>query len=143
LHEVGALYGSPQKPGGEVANPSACFTVVEVTVNLSDVADLTDPAEAALVATNAQELTGDWWFYTKRRPPPPGGSAPHTGRAPTQVFGKALFELRTFKGFVSFSAALPDCKILGVFTERLANSTSALEYTHPDLAGGSQRFQIP
>ena len=143
LHEVGALLGSLEKTGGEIVNTSACFAVVDVIVNLSDVADLTDPEEAALVATNAQELTGDWVCYTSERRSRYARSPSHTGVAPTQAFGKALFELRTFQGFLSFSAALPDYKILGVFPERLANSSSTLEYTYTDAAGESQRFQIP
>jgi hypothetical protein len=53
------LFGSPMQPGGVIANPRHPWTVIKVQVQLQDVADLTQVSQQTLLATTAQELTGD------------------------------------------------------------------------------------
>ena len=55
-----ALFGSPSTPGGLVPHPNRPLVTLPIVVNLSAISDLTDPAEAVLIETNAQELTGEW-----------------------------------------------------------------------------------
>jgi RES domain-containing protein len=148
LFEVGALFGSPRKTVDVRVDPDACFTVVPVTADLSDIADLTDPEQAVLLQTNAQELTGDWRTYAQRGQPGGGHPSPHAGIAPTQQLGMALYHVESagkaiFKGFLSFSATCPELRILGVFTERLRQSSSNLKYTYRDDEGRDHRTQIP
>jgi RES domain-containing protein len=59
LFEARALFGSPSTPGGLVPHPSRPLVTLPIVVSLGAVADLTDPAEATLIETNAQELTGE------------------------------------------------------------------------------------
>jgi hypothetical protein len=40
--------------------PGDAQTTITARVDLTDIADLTDPQQADLIKTNAQELTGDW-----------------------------------------------------------------------------------
>lgn len=143
LFEARALFGSPSVPGGVVPHPSRPLVVLPITVGLSDVADLTVSAEAATVDTNAQELTGDWRSYATRIPPafPP---APHSGLPPTQNLGFVLYGLGKYKGLISFSATLPDYKILIVFRDRLLKGVSDhLEYSYHDDRGVKQDKRIP
>ena len=139
LFEARALFGSPLTPGGVVPHPSRPLVTLPILVSLSSVSDLTDPAEAAAIGTNAQELTGDWRSYGTRVGPP----APHTGVPPTQNLGSALFALGSLQGFVSFSATLPDYKILVVFPARLRGTPDYLQYSYPDPAGAIQVRRIP
>jgi RES domain-containing protein len=60
LFEARALFGSPSTPGGLVPHPNRPLVTLPIVVNLSAISDLTDPAEAVLIETNAQELTGEW-----------------------------------------------------------------------------------
>jgi hypothetical protein len=92
--------------------------------------------------TNAQELTGDWRSYATRVPPP-GPPAPHTGAPPTHSLGSALFALGTPQGFVSFSATLPDYKILVVFPDRLKGTPDYLQYSYHDARGTIQVMRVP
>lgn len=130
--------------GGIVANPGAgAFTIIPVNIYLSSisVADLTHPQEADIVQTNAQELTGDWRLY-KSRPSTYGSiSTTHTGTAPTQQLGQALFDAG-FKAFVTFSAVNPRYKNLVVFTERLV-APDRLLYSYEDDSGQSQYISLP
>jgi hypothetical protein len=70
LRETKMMYsGLPGDTSGMVANPGAgAFIVLPINVYLSTscVADLTHSAEADLIETNAQELTGDWRWYKQR-----------------------------------------------------------------------------
>jgi RES domain-containing protein len=138
LFEANALYGSPTKPGGVVPNPARGLVTMNISVKVLDIVDLTDPGEAGLLATNAQELTGDWLSFSNR----PGGP-PHAGKAPTQQLGEELFRLGTYKGFVSFSAKLPDYRILGVFTGRLVPGNDEITYSYHDGHGVLQKITIP
>jgi RES domain-containing protein len=139
LFEAQALYGSPTKPRGVVPNPARAVVEWPISVRLiTDTVDLTEPSEAAVLSTNAQELTGDWLSFSNR----PGG-APHAGKAPTQELGEALFNLGSVKGFVSFSAKLPDYKILGVFIGRLVSGQDEIKYSYHDRHGILQTIIIP
>lgn len=112
-------------------------------IGLTAVADLTDPVDAARVDTNAQELTGDWRSYVTRIPPsvPPN---PHSGLPPTQSLGIALHGLGKHQALITFSATLPDYKILVVFPDRVVKGTSDyLQYSFHDDRGAMQVRRIP
>lgn len=138
LFEARALFGSPTTPGGVVPHPSRPLVTLPIMLSLSVIADLTDSAEAAKIDTNAQELTGDWRGYSTRIPP-----APHTGSPPTQSLGNALFATVKFQGLLSFSATLPDYRILVVFTQRLKGTADYLQYSYHDDRGAMQVRRIP
>ena len=142
LFEARALFGSPSTPGGLVPHPNRPLVTLPILVSLSAISDLTDPGEAAVMGTNAQELTGDWRSYATRIPPA-SASAPHTGTPPTQSLGSALFALGSPQGFVSFSATLPDYKILVVFPDRLMGTADHLQYSYHDVRGALQVKRIP
>jgi RES domain-containing protein len=94
MFEARVLFGSPSTPGGVVPHPARPMVVLPVTVDLGAVADLTEDAEANVVSTTAQELTGDWRSYADRTVMPGAGeAAPHSGSAPTQQLGSELFRL--------------------------------------------------
>jgi len=142
MFEVQALFGSPLTPGGVVSNPSSSFVTLAIQTSLTAVVDLSDPIQAAVVDTNAQELTGDWRGYQLR------GSATSvsgpTGKAPTQEFGEQLFSRRPdVQGFITLSARLPYYKVLGVFTQRLRPGTDYVRYTVQDPSGKPRTVQIP
>ncbi len=103
LQEVGALYGSATSPGGIIANPVGTWVTFDLTVKLQHFADLTGPSEQSLIATNVQELTGDWRSYHLRSihhtPWMPGPVAP----AETQQLGEQLATDK-WEGFLTASA---------------------------------------
>ncbi len=117
LFEAQALFGSPTSAVGVVSHPRRSVTVLNVVVNLSYVADLTDLAQQAIFDTNAQELTGDWRGY-KYRGPHTSISLP-TGIAPTQELGAALYGIPKLESFITISAKLSDQKILVIFPDKL------------------------
>lgn len=139
-YEIGALFGSLTSPHGVIPNPSVGVVILPISVNVSDIADLTAPAQGHIVDTNAQELTGDWRSYPNRKSTPP---SPHAGKAPTQQFGDELFRLAVYKGFISFSAKLPDYKILAIFVQLLIRGTDKIDYTYHDLHGVLQTVSVP
>jgi hypothetical protein len=106
LFEVGAQFGSPLVPGGLVANPSSSWTIINTQVQLSKVANLTDPVPTQeILATTAQELTGDWkgyWLRSART-----SVAGPVGVAPTQALGAALYASGGFEAFIAISAKIP------------------------------------
>lgn len=129
------------RPGPFVTLP--IMVTLPITVGLTAVGDLTDPAESAAVDTNAQELTGDWRSYATRIPPaaPP---TPHSGVPPTHSLGIALHGLGKHQGLITFSATLPDYRILVVFPDRLLKgSTDFLQYSFHDDRGALQIKRIP
>lgn len=142
LFEARALFGSPTTPGGVVPHPGRPLVTLPIVLGLSAIADLTDPFEAAKIDTNAQELTGDWRSYAGRIAPtaPP---APHTGSPPTHSLGNALFAAAKFQGLLSFSATLPDYKILVVFPLRLKGTIDYLQHSYHDDRGAMQVKRIP
>lgn len=133
----------PSTPGGVIPHPTRPLVTLPIIVGLTSVADLTDPVEAATVDTNAQELTGDWRSYATRIPPfvPPG---PHSGLPPTQNLGIALHGLARHQGLITFSATLPDYKILVIFPDRLnKGSADYVQYSFHDDRGAMQVKRIP
>jgi hypothetical protein len=107
LFEVQALFGSPTQPGGVIANPRRPWTVINVQVQLQEVADLTQVSQQTLLATTAQELTGDWYGY-QQRSALTSVSQP-VGTAPTQALGAALFAASG--GWRDFLRCRLDCPI--------------------------------
>lgn len=76
LFEVQALFGSPTSP---IPNPGVSCAILNVSMSLSAVADLTQRTTVRNLRTTAQELTGDWHGYRVRRP-----AGRPVGTAPTQ-----------------------------------------------------------
>jgi RES domain-containing protein len=143
MFEARALFGSPTTPGGVVPHPARPLVTLPILVSLTAVADLTDAGEAASVDTNAQELTGDWRSYANRMPPvsPP---APHSGVPPTHSLGHALHTLvAKHQGLISFSATLPEYKILAVFPDRLKPPADYMQYSFHDGRGALQVIRVP
>lgn len=128
LFEVQALLGSPLTPGGVVPHPRRAWTLINVTVNLQSIVDLTDTGVQTSLITSAQELTGDWRGYQLR--------SPHTsvklpvGVAPTQALGAALSTVPGMEGFRSLSAKLSDQMVLVVFPQNLRPGSS-IEFLDP------------
>lgn len=117
LFEVQALLGSPMSPGGIVPHPRRAWTILNVSVTLHNVVDLTDTSNQGLLQTTAQELTGDWRGY-KLRGPGTSVTSP-VGTAPTQELGAALEALPDIEGFKALSAKLPDQMVLAIFPQKL------------------------
>lgn len=130
LYEVQALLGSPLPPGLVVPNPHQAWVVINVQVQLQQLADLTRVSEQALIATSAQELTGDW-RGNQFRGPNASVTAP-TGPAPTQQLGAALFARPDLEGFFTVSARVPTHRSLIVLPGKLKPG-SYLEFSHPTL----------
>ncbi|NOT55830.1 MAG: RES family NAD+ phosphorylase [Deltaproteobacteria bacterium] len=138
MFEVQALFGSPTQPGGVIANPRRSWTVINVQVQLQDVADLTQVSQQTLLATTAQELTGDWYGYQQRSALT---SVTHpVGTAPTQALGAALFAVSGLEGFLTLSARLPYHKNLLVFPQKLRPGSSIVFH---DPATGQQYMIAP
>lgn len=131
LFEVQALLGSPWVSGGVIPHPRRAWTILNVNVNLQKIVDLTDPVTFGLLATNAQELTGDWRGYQFRGPS--ASIKGPTGIAPTQELGAALARTSGLEGFRSYSARLPDMKVLAVFPKNL-RPVSSVEFWDPMTA---------
>ncbi len=124
-YEVEAIFGPPDQP---VPNPrQSKMMLIDVSVRLQSVADLTDPEQQALLETSAQELTGRWNTY------PPG-------EAPTQRLGAALFRTRNIEGFLAISAKMPLCKTLVVFPQKLREGS---ELAFQDLITGRVHRIVP
>jgi hypothetical protein len=123
LIETQALLGTPWSRSGVVANPFtyAATTPVSVTVSFASLIDLTTPTAWSSLATNAQELTGDWNGYTLRASGT-CASGP-VGIAPTQVLGRALFNVRGLEAFITYSARVPYRRALVVFPTKLGPSS--------------------
>lgn len=140
LFEVEALFGSPIKPGGIVANPAGAWAIVNATVKLTQVADLTGTVEQASLGTTAEELTGDWRGY-QQRGPATSVSQP-VGIAPTQQLGEALSkDLRALEGFRTLSAKIPYHQALAVFPQHLRRGSS-VTFEYEDADGQSRRQKI-
>jgi RES domain-containing protein len=117
LLEVQALFGSPTTPGGVVPHPHSTWTILNVAVRLSGVADVTDMTNQTLLDVTAQELTGDWLGYRLRGPQTTVKQP--TGLAPTQDLGAALHGVQRLEGFRTLSARAPYHEILVVFPQKL------------------------
>jgi hypothetical protein len=104
--------------GAIVSFPNVRHVIWEASVSLRYVADLTDVSQQQLLATNAQELTGDWRGYAMRRPGCPV-SEPR-GMAPTQELGLALSAVRGLEAFLAISAKYAIYRNLVVSPNKLA-----------------------
>lgn len=132
LFEVMALVGSPLAGQPVVANPNAGpWTVAPVTVRLSRVIDLCDPAQLQLIDTTVQELTGDWRGYRLRAV----GGHPHT--APTQQLGAALYARVRPEAVLTYSAKDSTARNLVVFPTRLRKN-SLVELIDPHTGKGQR-----
>jgi hypothetical protein len=120
LFEFGAMAGTTA-PGGGVSNPALSTAIVNVSVTLREVVDLTDVAVQASLATTAQELTGDWNGYQLRSNYTPVKNP--IGVAPTQELGEVLFRAGV-EGIRSISARIPYNRILVVFPLNLRLGSS-------------------
>jgi RES domain len=128
LYECGAMFGVPWGPGGSVPNPRLAMAVLNVTVTLSRVCDLTDPSPGGVqapLATNAQELTGDWDGWHARSVLAPTTVGGPTGIAPTQELGMAL-QKSGVEGFISVSAKIPTERNLVVLPDNLLPGSSVV-----------------
>lgn len=106
IYEVGALLGDPNQP---ISNPKGSWVLMSLRVQLHQVADLSNPAQQRLIATNDQELTGAW-----------GNAA---GTAPTQLLGAALFDVPSLEGFIYPSSKAGSLN-LAVFMDKLSDKSS-------------------
>jgi len=136
--EMRVVYGPRDNP---IYTPKA-ITILPIEVRLCHIVDLTEPAQADMIRTSAQELTGDWRSYAVRKPQGPESISPHWGDAPTQRLGAELFHVGKFKGLISFSAPVPDRRILVVFTEHLDGADS-LSYEYTDTSGVHRQNRRP
>ena len=116
-------------------NPAMATVVLNVTVVLQEIADLTNVPNQILLGTTAQELTGDWNGYGIRDTSTPIGNP--RGTAPTQELGEVLFKTG-LEGFRSISARIPYNAILVVFPTNLRRGSSVV---FADGAGTTHRIE--
>ncbi len=130
LKEVGALF-NPPGTNLVVSNPHAAGTILNVTVAVSAVLDLTDRVVQNFLQTNFQELTGDWRGYYLRALPI--SSVPDVWQpAPIQILGKALYQIPKLMGFITISAKTPDRKNLVIFPDKIQTPVDGkVEFTDP------------
>jgi hypothetical protein len=130
LLEVQAILGSPGS-GVVVSNPRSAWAILNVAVNLHEVADLTDLSAQAGLKTSAQELTGDWVGYKLRGRSGATITAP-VGNAPTQELGATLYRFPKLQGFLTISAKAPDRKNLVIFPDKIkTHAKSFIQFTDP------------
>jgi hypothetical protein len=141
LSECGATFGVPWGAGGLVSNPHLAVVILNVTVQLQTVCDLTDWSSGGsqdLLKTNAQELTGDWDGWHARGVLVSAPVAGPTGPAPTQDLGLAL-KKQGVEGFLAISAKVPTERNLVVLPQNLGPA-SFVEFRDPT---GSLLHRIP
>jgi hypothetical protein len=131
LLEVGGLLGHPWVPGGVpgslLSHPAASFSLVQVTVRLNNITNLTDGRVQAALRSSAQELTGDWQGFRLRGTPTPTlvpTALSPVGTAPTQDLGLALVSTPNLERFVTYSARVPYRLVLVVFPHKLDPASS-------------------
>lgn len=123
LFEVQALLGSPYPGrGGYFPQPRQAWAIINVDMNLQEVANLTYIAAQQSIRTTSQELTGDWYGYQQRSATTASVGQP-TGIAPTQELGAALYNVPDLEGFRTLSAKVPDQMILVVFPRKLQSGS--------------------
>jgi RES domain len=127
--------------GVSVPNPFGSWVILRATINLAAVADLVDRREQLVIATTAQELTGDWRGNHLRAAPgalaqPPSVLLP-TGAAPTQALGESLFRLKLCEGCISVSAKMPTHRILVDFPRKLQPGSSLEFFDDNDKSMGT------
>lgn len=127
LLEKQAQFGSPYaQPVTYIPAPRMSRTVViDVTVDLQNVIDLTDINAHAALSTTAQELTGDWMGYEVRGmvSRSPVLTAP-VGEAPTQTLGWELLQEPGVEGLRVISAKDSTTCCLVIFTHKLSRPGS-------------------
>ena len=129
LFEVEALFGSPMSAGGAIANPRHAWLIINVDLQLQEVADLTNVSGAqSPLQTSAQELTGDWRGYQQRTSQTSITSP--IGLAPTQELGNSLHGVPNLEAFQTLSAKLPYHRNLVIFPQKLMPG-SRVRFTHP------------
>lgn len=111
--------------------------IVDIAIDLRGVVDLTDLGVHRLLATTAQEITGDWQGYEQRRRPGVVLNQP-VGLAPTQILGRELFQASGIEGIKAISAKNPTTCCLIIFTEKLARPGS-LTWDDPNT-GNRERY---
>jgi hypothetical protein len=120
IYEVGALFGDPDAP---VANPKGSWVLMSLSVRLHHVADLTDPDQQKLIATNYQELTGVW--------------VNSPGTAPTQELGAALHAVPRLEGIL-YPSSKAGSRCLAIFMDKLGQR-SLVEFPN-ELTGSRERL---
>lgn len=136
LLEVGALLGSPLHAGGLIPSPRHSYTVLNLTVSLARVADLTSQTSQTELETNPQELTGDWIGYQIRSLFTSVRAVP--GPAPTQKLGNEINTLADIEAFCTLSAKAPDQMNLVVYPDKLLPG-SFIEFFNP-TTGKTERL---
>jgi hypothetical protein len=114
IYEVGALLGDPNSP---LSSPKGSWALMSLHVRLYNVADLTDPRQQKLIATNEQELTGVWVNYP--------------GVAPTQQLGAALYAIPQVEGFL-FPSSRVGSRNLAIFMDKLDPRSSIIFHNEVD-----------
>ena len=130
LLEVNAVL-SPPGSDLSVPNPHSAWAVLNVSVSLKAVLDLTDAAIERVLQTNFQELTGDWQGYDLRSKP--GATIRRNAQAaPTQELGLALYRIPGLLGFLTISAKAPARKNLVIFPDKIKKPADGkIEFTDP------------
>ena len=130
LKEVRAVFNPP---GTQVVvpNPAGTWVILNVTVALTAILDLTEVSVQNALQTNFQELTGDWRGYYLRTFP--GSSVQGTGPpAPTQMLGAALHRIPKLLGFLTISSQDPTRKNLVIFPDKIQTPAAGkIEFTDP------------
>lgn len=121
IYEVGALLGDPDAP---ISNPKGSWALMSIRVSLDHVANLCDPAQQRIIATNDQELTGVW--------------ATFSGAAPTQQLGAELWKLPELEGFL-YPSAKAGSRNLAVFPDKLG-PRSSLRFLN-EINGNDERLK--
>ncbi|HWQ32780.1 MAG TPA: RES family NAD+ phosphorylase [Blastocatellia bacterium] len=136
LLEVQALFGSPLNASGLIPSPRHSYTVLNLTVNLAGVADLTSHKSQTDLETNPQELTGDWIGYQIRSLLTSVRAVP--GPAPTQQLGNEINTLADIEAFCTLSAKAPDQMNLVIYPDKLRPG-SFIEFFNP-TTGKTERL---
>ena len=106
-----------------ISSPRGSWALMSLKVRFHHVADLTDPDEQRLIATNDKELTGDW--------------VNDPGTAPTQQLGAALHAVPDLEGFV-YPSSKAGSRCLAIFMDKL-HGKSLIEF-HNELTGKTERL---
>jgi hypothetical protein len=110
--------GSPYPGAAYVPNPSTPWVIINVSIQASRIADLTQTRQRRIIGTTAQELTGDWRGYALRNPQAVL-SPPYWTNVPTQRLGHALHGVPHLEGSLTYSAKVTTRKNLVIFPKKL------------------------
>jgi hypothetical protein len=112
--------------------------VLNVDIQLRAIEDLTQESQQQLLATTAQELTGDLRGCQQRGPATSVRGL--VGVAPTQALGAALFAVPDLEGFRTLSAKLPYYSNLVIFPQKLQPGSQVV---FADPATGQRHVLTP